>query len=265
MWRRRKRAQIYPIFLDREGLVTPAMGPPFHILAKKGDVAERVIVAGDPARVKQLAQMLDNPRLVNENRQLLVYTGEYKGIPLTVATHGIGSGSATIVFEELRMLGARLMIRLGTAGGMSPDLKVGDFIIATGAATLCNGNSLGMYMPGYCLPASPSPDVTMNLIKEVEHSGEKAITTPVFSSDAFYAEDPDFAKKWSDKGVKAVEMECASLFALGWMRGFKTGALLMISDMLVGEKTELLTAEQLAPRVEKASRIVFEAAIKTPV
>ena len=241
------------------------MGPPFHILARKEDIAERVIVAGDPARVKQLSGFLDNPRLVNENRQLLVYTGEYKGVPVTVATHGMGSGSATIVFEELRMLGAKLMIRLGTAGGMSPELRVGDFVVATGAATICNGNSLGMYAPGYCLPAAPSPDVTMNLIKTAEAMGEKVFLTPVFSSDAFYAEDPGFAEKWSEKGVKAVEMECAGLFALGWMRGFKTGALLMISDLLVGEKTELLTAEQLAPRVEKAGKIVLEAAVQTQV
>lgn len=241
------------------------MGPPFHILARPEDIAERVIVAGDPARVRQLAGTLDSPKLVSDNRQLLVYTGSYKGVPLTVATHGIGSGSATIVFEELRMLGAKLMIRLGTAGGMSPEMKVGDFVVATGAATICNGNSLGMYMPGYCLPASPSPDVTMNLVKAAENAGERVHLTPVFSSDAFYAEDPGFAEKWRSMGVKAVEMECAGLFALGWMRGFKTGALLMISDMLVGEKTELLTADQLAPRVEKASRIVFEAAINTIV
>jgi len=240
-------------------------GPPFHILAKPGDVAERVIVAGDPARVKQLAGYLDNARLVNENRGFLVYTGEYKGVPVTVATHGIGAPSATIVFEELRMLGAKLMIRLGTAGALVKGLRVGDFVVATGAAYLCNGNSIGMYTPGTCMPTAPSPDVTYNLIEAARRMGEKVWVGPVFSSDAFYAEDPAFAETWGSRGIVAVEMECASLFALGWLRGFKTGALLVISDSLVEGKEEMLTAKELAPRVEKASRVVFEAAVATEV
>ncbi len=239
-------------------------GPPFHILARKGDVAERVIVAGDPARVKQLAEYLEDSKLVNENRYLLVYTGFYKNTPVTVATHGIGGPSATIVFEELRMLGAKVMVRLGTAGSLSREVKVGDFIIASGAAYICNGNSIGMYVPGYCMPTAPHPEVTMNLINEALKSGERVFIAPVFSSDAFYAENPEFAETWSKRGVIAVEMECASLFTLGWMRGFKTGALLVISDSLV-EKTGLLTARELAPRIEKASRIVFEALVKTRV
>lgn len=241
------------------------MPPPFHILARKEDIAERVIVAGDPARVEQLSTMLEDAKLVNTNRHLLVYTGYYKGVPITVATHGIGGPSATIVFEELRMLGAKLMIRLGTAGALKPEINIGDFIVVSGAAYLCNGNSIGMYVPGYCMPTAPSPDVTITLIEEASRQGEKVIVAPVFSSDAFYAENPNFAKEWSQRGIAAVEMECASLFALGWMKGFKTGALLMISDSLVGNKEEFLTAKDLAPRVEKASRIVFETAIKVKV
>ncbi len=234
------------------------MGPPFHILAKKEDIAPRVIVAGDPARIKQLSTMLEKPRLVNDNRQLLVYTGEYKGVPVTVATHGIGSGSATIVFEELAMLGAKAIIRLGSAGALTPKLDIGDYVVVTGATYICNGNSLGMYAQGYCLPSAPSPDITYSLIKTSERYGSKYVAGPVFSSDAFYAEDPEFAKKWSEKGIVAVEMECAGLFALGWMRGFKTGALLVISDSLVKDKTEFLTAKELAPYVDKAAEIVLE-------
>ena len=237
-------------------------GPPFHILARKGDVAERVVVAGDPARVKQLAGYLEDARLVNENRQLLVYTGFYKNTPVSVATHGIGGPSATIVFEELRMLGAKVIVRLGTAGSLVRDVKVGDYVVASGAAYICNGNSIGMYVPGYCMPTSPHPEVTMNLVNEAVKTGEKVVVAPVYSSDAFYAEDPSFAETWSKRGIVAVEMECAALFALGWMRGFKTGALLVISDSLV-EETGLLTAKELAPRVEKASKIVFEAIVKT--
>lgn len=235
---------------------------PLHILAPPNSIAERVIVAGDPARVDQLSQYLESPVLVNDNRGLKVYTGEYRGVKVSIATHGIGAPSATIVFEELKMLGAKVMVRLGTAGSLTEKVRVGDFIIVSGAAYQCGGNSIGMYVPGYCMPSAPSPDVTYALIREAERLKEETHVGPVFSSDAFYAEDPEFAIKWCERGMLAVEMECASLFTLGWMRGFKTGALLVISDSLVEGKSEMLTAEELAPRVEKASKIVLESIVK---
>lgn len=241
------------------------IGPPFHILVKKGDIAERTIVAGDPARVKQIASYLDDPVLVNENRGLLVYTGKYKGTPITVATHGMGSGSSTIVIEELAMMGAKYIVRLGTAGGLVKDLKVGDFLIVTGAACIHNGNSLGMYAPGYCLPTSPSPILTSNLISSAMKRGEKVAMGPVFSSDAFYAETQDFVKYWSERGILAVEMECASLFALSWIRGFHAAALVVLSDSLVDEKKVLLTAKELEPRIKIAAEIVLDALVETRI
>jgi len=234
------------------------MGPPFHILAKKGDIAERVIIAGDPYRVKQISGLLDNPVLVNENRGLFVYTGKYKGIPVTVATHGIGSGSAAIVIEELVMLGAKYIVRLGTAGALIPELDIGDYVVASGAACIHNGNSLGQYAPGYCLPTSPSPQLTGLLIEKAKSRNAKFVVGPVFSSDSFYAENPEFAKYWSERGVVAVEMECASLFALSWIRRFHSAALLIISDSLVKDKSVFLTANELKPRVELAATIVLD-------
>jgi len=97
------------------------MPKPLHILAKPEDIAPRVITSGDPARVKQLASYLEDARLVNENRGFLVYTGKYKGVDVTVATHMIGAPSAAIVFEELIMLGAKLIVRFGTCGGFLPE------------------------------------------------------------------------------------------------------------------------------------------------
>ena len=107
---------------------------PIHIKAKKGDIAERVIIAGDPARVEQLAKMLENPRLVNTNRGFLVYTGTYKGVPVSVAVHGVGHPSSMLVVEELIMLGAKVIVRFGTCGAMVKGLKIGDLIIPTAAA-----------------------------------------------------------------------------------------------------------------------------------
>ena len=231
-----------------------------HILAKPGDIAEKVIVCGDPARVKQIASsMLKEAKLVNENRGFLIYTGYYDDMRVSVAVHGIGAPSAAIVFEELRMLGAKIMVRLGTAGAFIKELKVGNFIVATGAAYAHGGNSLGMYIPDGCMAAVPDFEVTAALVNSAKKFGENVILGPVFSSDAFYAEDPDFAKRWSSRGIIAVEMECASFFALGLMRRFKTGALLMISNNLMEPSAGFARAEELKERAEKAAKIVLEA------
>ena len=238
---------------------------PLHIKAKEGDVAERVIAAGDPARVRQLATYLDNARLVNENRGYLVYTGRYKGVPITVATHGIGGGSASIVFDELHMLGAKLIIRMGTCGAMVPELNVGDVVIPTGASYK-TGGTVGWYFPGDCTAAVPDYDVLNALVEEVRRQGLKHLIGPVISSDYFYVDIDEFVKTWRPRGAIAVEMECATLFTLARHRGFKAGALLVVSDAtLVKKEWELATAEDLKAAVERASKAVFEAAIKVEI
>ena len=234
-------------------------GPPFHIKAKPGDIAENVIAVGDPGRVKILGELLDNYRIVNEHRGLLTITGEYKGVQVTIATHGMGCPSAAIVFEELGMLGAKKIVRLGTAGGMREDLEIGDIVVATGAAYTCGGCGLGQYYTGYCAPTAPDPILTYKIIEELSKKRIRFHTGPVFSSDAFYAEDPEFARKWCEKGVIAVEMEAAILFALGWMRKWKTAAVLVISDNLLTEKQYLATSEELKEKIVIAAKAVLEA------
>ncbi len=238
---------------------------PLHIKAKPGDVAERVIVAGDPARVRQLASYLEDARLVNENRGYLTYTGTYKGVPVTVATHGIGGPSAAIVFDELKMLGAKVMVRMGTCGAMIPELNVGDVVIPTGASYQIGG-TIWWYAPGDCTVAVPDYDVMTKLVEEAAKHGLKFVVGPVISSDYFYIDIDAFMKKWATRGMIAVEMECATLFTLGRIKGFKTGALLVVSDTtLVKKEWELATAEELKEAVEKASKAVFDAIIRVEV
>ncbi|UXD21305.1 5'-methylthioadenosine phosphorylase [Ignicoccus pacificus DSM 13166] len=234
---------------------------PQHLTAKPGEVAERVVVVGDPARAKMVAQMLEDSKLVSSNRELLVFTGKYKGVPVSVAVHGIGGPSAAIVFEELRMLGAKAMVRLGTAGSMKKEIDVGHGLVVTGAAYYCGG-VLGVYSPNTCLPTSPDPWITTKLYEKAKEVGLPIHYGPVVSNDAFYAESPDFVEFWTKRGIVAVEMECATLFALGWMRGFRTGALVVMADSLVDpKKKDLLHHEQLAPAMEKATKAVLEALV----
>jgi len=236
---------------------------PQLIRASSDDIASRVIIAGDPARVEQLSYFLEGARIVNRNRGLIIYTGKYKGKEVTIATHGIGSPSAAIVIEELIALGAKVIIRLGTCGGMIKELRKGDFVIVTGAAYYYGGGTIGMYVPGACMPTAPHPEVVSALIDEARRHGVKFMIGPVFSSDAFYAEDVEFVDKWVKRGIIAVEMECAVLFSLGWMRGIKTGALLIVSNSLViEEEKDMATADELRKSVEKAGKIVLDALLR---
>lgn len=230
-----------------------------HIKAKPGEIAENVIAVGDPGRVRIIAELLEDYRIVNEHRGLLVVTGDYKEIRVTIATHGMGCPSAAIVFEELGMLGAKNITRLGTAGGMREDLEIGDIVVATGAAYTKGGCGLGQYMPEACAPTSPDPILTSEIINRLRETSIKFHVGPVFSSDAFYAEDPGFAKKWNSRGIIAVEMEAAILFALGWMRGWRTAAVLVISDNLVSGKEVFATSEELREKIIIAAKAVLEA------
>ncbi|RLE64747.1 MAG: nucleoside phosphorylase, partial [Thermoprotei archaeon] len=229
---------------------------PVHILAKPGEISPFVLVAGDPNRIKTLSKLLKNPVLVNKNRGLLVYTGYWRDVKVTLATHGIGGPSSSIVFEELKMLGAEVIIRLGTTGSLTPFLKVGDLLVVQGA-TYTKGH-LEMYVPDGCMAAVPDFEVTNLLLEKAEEKKIPVKLGLVFSSDAFYVEDESFARKWSSRGILSVEMECATLFVLGHLRKFKTGALLVVSNSLVDSHPPELGEEQLQRKVIDAAEIIFE-------
>ena len=240
---------------------------PQHIRIKPENVADKAVVVGDPARAKFIADnLLEDAKLVNEERGYHVYTGYYKGRKVSVAVHGIGGPSAAIVFEELYMLGVKVMVRLGTCGGLIPELDIGDFVVATGAAYNCGG-TIGAYVPESCMTTAPTPDLTLELYKNARNQTERVFAGPVFSSDAFYAENPEFAKRWASRGVIAVEMEAATLFALGTLRGFRTAALLVVADnLVVPGKQELKHHEELQEYVNKAAKAVLETlATYTPI
>jgi 5'-methylthioadenosine phosphorylase len=229
-----------------------------HLKARPGDIAEDVIAVGDPGRVDLLSQLLQDPRVVNEHRGLKVVTGWYKGVRATIATHGIGCPSAMIVFEELGKLGARRIVRVGTTGGLRSGMRPGDIVVATGAGYTQGGCGLGQYMPGVCGATSPSPVLTARIMESLARLGGRFTAGPVFSSDAFYAEDPSFAERMSHLGFVAVEMEAAGLFALGWARGWETAAVLVVSDVLTSEEKVFLTTRELADKFMLVGRAVLE-------
>jgi len=232
---------------------------PIHLKVNQGDIAERVIVAGDPERVEYISKkFLKEPRLVNANRGLLAYTGKYGGVNVSVVTHGMGAPSALIVLEELIQVGAKAVVRLGSCGAMVHGMKVGDVIIPTGASYYPGGAYYQYYKECICAPAVPDFNLLKTLVDAAKEKGLNYRLGPVLSSDAFYAEDPDFAKKWASRGVIAVEMECAGIFSIGLMRGIKTASLLLVSDSLV-EDLGFADAKVLNKYADKAAKVVLDA------
>lgn len=218
---------------------------PYHIWAGQVDVAPLVVGVGDPSRARLFASLMENARLVNENRYP-VYTGHVGNKRISVAAHGIGGPSAAIALEELKMLGMETFVRIGTAGSFG-ELRVGDVLIAAAAAAP-GGGVLGAYFPGHSPPLAADPLLTVKLAEAL-----KAPVGYVVSSDAFYAEDPGFVEFWRRRGALAVEMECATAMALGWLRGFRTGCVLVISN-IVGRHE----AVDLGPKFVKVFKKVVE-------
>ncbi|WP_069806933.1 purine-nucleoside phosphorylase [Vulcanisaeta thermophila] len=232
---------------------------PIHLRVNPGDVSDRVVIVGDPDRARLLSSMLRGSRLVNENRGFITYTGEYDGVGITVATHGIGAPSASIVIEELISMGARVIIRLGTVGSLRRDVGIGDVVVPTGSAYNYGGIYTQYLGPHICYPAVPSPEVTMELLRQLEGIGLRVFVGPVYSSDAFYAEE-DLVSVLGSRGFLGVEMETAILFILGMLRGVKTGAVLVVSNNLTeGRGGRFLTAQELGPVMERVGQAVFKA------
>jgi Uridine phosphorylase len=234
---------------------------PYHVLAKPGDIAERVLAVGDPGRADMVArELLSDAVLVNSNRGFNTYTGFFEGERVTVATHGIGGPSAAIVVEELGMLGAKLVVRLGTCGGLAEKVKVGDAVVALGAIYQPGGTP-GMYAPGVCYPAVADPEVVLELERGLREEGFRVHRGIVASSDAFHAEEANLGA-WSSLGAVAVEMECATIFTVARVRGIRTGAaLLVIDNFATGEFLEAGAEERR--RLElRAARGVLKALVR---
>lgn len=215
--------------------------PTPHISAQYGDIAETVIMAGDPLRVKFMAEKyLDNPVEFNHVRGMLGYTGSYKGKRVSVMGHGMGMPSIGIYTYELyNFYGVKTIIRVGSAGSINNDLHIGDLAIAMGACTNSN------YASQYELPGIFAPIADFSLVRSAaeacEHYGYQYKVGNVLSSDTFYGEYPH-NDKWISMGVLAVEMEIAALYMNAARSGNRALGICTISDhILTGEVT---TAEE---------------------
>jgi purine-nucleoside phosphorylase len=215
--------------------------PTPHIAAKYGEIAETVIMAGDPLRVKLMAEkFLDNPVQFNNVRGMLGFTGTYNGKRVSVMGHGMGIPSIGIYTYELyNFYGVKTIIRVGSAGSIHKDLHIGDLAIAMGACTDSN------YGAQYELAGTFAPIGNFELIRAAAESCEKFgynyRVGNVLSADVFYSENPH-NDRWIKMGVLAIEMEIAALYMNAARAGNRALGICTISDnLLTGEVT---TAEE---------------------
>jgi DeoD family purine-nucleoside phosphorylase len=191
-------------------------------------LADRVLLPEDPGRALLLAQsLLEAPKMFNHNRGLWGYTGAAPdGEPLTIQSTGMGGPSAAIVIAELADLGAGTLLRVGTCGGLSDSLALGELLIAD-EAVVDDGTSRALGA-GERVRGSPE------LLARMQRSADgQARTCAVVSTDLFYDGPPDTEQRWIEQGALAVEMETAALFALAARRGLQAGSLLIVSDLLL--------------------------------
>ncbi len=209
-----------------------------HIGANKGDIAETILLPGDPLRAKYIAEtFLEDVVCYNNVRGMLGFTGTYKGKRVSVQGTGMGVPSIGIYTHELiAEYGCKNLIRIGTAGSTHEDVKIRDVVIAMAASTDSNINKLRFNGADY------APCANSELfIKAYELGKERNISIKagnILTSDTFYGDEVDGWKKWAKFGILCVEMETAQLYTTAAKLGARALTLLTISDSLVtGEAT----------------------------
>ena len=248
-------------------------GLQYHIKCKKGDVAQYVLLPGDPARVKIIASLWDESRKVAENRQYVTYTGRVGDVEISTTSTGIGGPSVAIAVEELARCGASTFIRVGTCGGTQPTQRVGDVAISTGAVRW-EGTSQQYVRPEY--PAFSAPEIVLALIEASEQRRVNYHVGITKTSDSFYSNMgfkgyrqswmKDIEKDFARANVISVEMEAATLFTLANLYGLRAGCICSIIDLISSvekseTETEVSVEEALQPKPEFI-RTTCECAVK---
>lgn len=214
-----------------------------HISAKKGEIADKILLPGDPLRAKWIAEtFLDNPVCFNETRGMLGFTGSYHGTPVSVMGTGMGLPSLSIYVNELlNLYGVRSLIRVGSCGAIGDGLDLMDVIIANGAST---DSAINRQIFGG-ITYAPVADFGL-LRKAVESAETRKISHrvgPIMSGDRFYVDEPDYLATVKAYGVLAVEMESSALYTLAAKFGAAALTLATVSD-IIGSTRELSANER---------------------
>lgn len=209
-----------------------------HISAKKGEIADKILLPGDPMRAKYIAEnFLEDVKLYNKVRGMYGYTGTYKGEKVSVQGTGMGMPSISIYANELMEgYGVKKLIRVGTCGSFQEDVKVRDVILGMSASTDSSMNRNAFYGLDYAPTANF--DLLHKAYNEAGVRGKNVHVGNIFSSDVFYGNNPKFIETLKEHGTFAVEMEAAALYTLAAKFKAQALAILTVSDHLItGEVT----------------------------
>ncbi|GAE25457.1 purine nucleoside phosphorylase [Halalkalibacter wakoensis JCM 9140] len=231
-----------------------------HIGAKQGEIAETILLPGDPLRAKYIAEtFLENAVCYNEVRGMLGFTGTYKGERISVQGTGMGVPSISIYINELMQeYNVQNLIRVGTCGAIQKDVKVRDVILAMSASTDSQMNRLTFGGVDF------APTADFDLLKSAYDAGlEKGLNLKVgnvFTADMFYNDNAEL-EKWAKYGILAVEMETAALYTIAAKFGRKALSVLTVSDhILTGEET---TSEERQTTFSDMMEVALEAVTKS--
>lgn len=232
--------------------------PTAHNRARKGDFAKTVLMPGDPLRAKFIAEnYLENPKLVNDVRNMFGYTGTYKGKEVSVMGHGMGMPSIGIYSHELyNFYDVENIIRIGSAGSINENCRIMDIVLAEGA---CTDSS---WSEQFQLGGQFAPIATWDLLykayETAKQQGTKVVVGNVLSEDKFYNADPSFGSRWAGMGVLCLEMESAALYMEAARSGKNALCILTISDEIYSGRE--LSAEDRQTGFRKMMELALELA-----
>ena len=217
-----------------------------HIGAQPGDIAERVLMPGDPLRAKWIAETyLDDAKCYTQVRGMFGFTGKWQGVDVSIQGSGMGMPSASIYSHELiNDYGVKTLIRVGSCGALTEDLQLRDVIAASGSATDSNMNRLRF---DGLIDYAPVADFGLlrTAVEVAERRGIPMRVGPIFAADAFYTDRPDLYDTLADYGVLAVEMESAALYTIAMRYRARALTVLTVSDNIkTGARTTSEEREQ---------------------
>jgi len=227
---------------------------PIH-LKPAAELAERVLLPGDPHRALAVAQsLLDSPLMFNHSRGLWGYTGRAPdGAPLTVQSTGMGGPSAAIVVEELIELGARTFVRIGTCGSFTSGMELGELVSAR-QVVAADGTSAALGAASRLAPDAA-------LAEALETAGARPVTA--VSTDLFYDPREGVEAEWREAGAEVVEMEAATLLAVAGRRDAAAAVLLAVSDLIGSGERHRIGAEGLEAAGVRLGQTAFAALAAT--
>lgn len=231
-----------------------------HIAAKNGEIADTVLLPGDPKRAKWIAEnFLENAVCYTDIRGMLGFTGTYKGKRISVQGTGMGIPSISIYITELmKDYGVKTLIRVGSAGSYQEEVKIRDIVVALSTSTDSNINN--RRFKGASFAPTVNFDLLSKVLKTAEEKNIKIKAGNILTSDEFYNDDPTYFKKWAEFGVLAVEMETAALYTLASKYKAKALSILTISDSLVSP--EITSSEEREKTFNEMIELALETAIK---